>query len=108
MLSALRQPTRWLTILLVLGGGINSLKLASEFERIWTILSAMALAALLGWAGLAMLGALRQIVEHRNDITVEDNLRARRAFTRIRILHRIGQVTLIFRSEEHTSELQSH
>src|SRR3546814_14494998 len=45
---------------------------------------------------LSLVGALRHIVELRSDISVADNLRARRRRTRVRILHRIAQFVIGF------------
>jgi small-conductance mechanosensitive channel len=96
VLRALHQPLRWLFVLLALGIVIEPLPLGEALDRYWSIGSRMALAAIVGWLAIDFLGALRNIVEIRNDISVADNLRARRRRTRVAILHRIGQFVIGF------------
>lgn len=96
VLHALQQPVRWLMVLVGLGIVIEPLPLGEALDRYWAIGSRMLLAALIGWMAIAFIGALRQIVELRNDISVADNLRARRRRTRVAILHRIVQFVIGF------------
>lgn len=96
LLQAVYQPSRWLLMLLVVMAGMQGLSLGPQVAQWWTIGSAMLLAALAGWLALRVIAALRRIVELHNDVTVEDNLAARRRTTRVRILHRIAQVTILF------------
>src|SRR3546814_4109449 len=103
ILAALYQPARWLIALIGCGAALAPIRLGPTLSGYWTIGGRILFAALVGWMALSLVGALRHIVELRSDISVADNLRARRRRTRVRILHRIAQ----FRSEEHTSELQS-
>jgi len=93
---AVYQPSRWLFVLLVLMTGIQTIRLGPTIEKWWTIGSTMTLAALVGWLAWRIVGALKRIVEASADITVEDNLTARRRTTRVRILNRIAQVTILF------------
>lgn len=95
-LRAFFQPSRWLAALLVLMAGMQTIRLGPTVGTWWTIGSAMTLAALVGWLALRFAGAMRRVVEMHSDITVEDNLAARRRMTRVRILHRIAQVTILF------------
>jgi small-conductance mechanosensitive channel len=96
MILAVYQPSRWLLVLLVAVAGVQALGLRGVPEKWWSIGSAMAMAGLAGWLALSALAAVRRIVEAYNDINVEDNLRARRRTTRVRILNRIAQVMIIF------------
>lgn len=96
LLRAVCRPSRWLLVLLVLMTGMEAVRLGPSLENWWTIGSAMLLAAVVGWLALRVVGALRKIVELHSDITVEDNLAARRRTTRVRILNRIAQVTILF------------
>lgn len=96
LVACMRAPTRWLLVLLALGAALGSMTLWPGVERYWSIASRMALAGLLGWLALGLLGAAKQIVVLNTDISVADNLRARRRQTRVRILHRMGQVIVIF------------
>jgi small-conductance mechanosensitive channel len=96
LVRATRAPTRWLAVLVALAGGLQPLTLGPRITAIWSIGSKMLFAFLLGWLAMRFLRALRQIVEMRSDISVEDNLKARRRHTRVRILYRIGQFVIGF------------
>lgn len=96
VLCALQQPVRWLMVLLALGIVVEPLPLGDALERYWSVGSRMVLAAMVGWLAIAFTGALRQIVELRSDISVADNLQARRRRTRVAILHRITQFLIGF------------
>tara|TARA_R110000782_G_scaffold167129_7_gene259244 strand:+ start:4368 stop:5471 length:1104 start_codon:yes stop_codon:yes gene_type:complete len=96
LIAAIFQPTRWLLMLLVVMAGMQAFPLNPHIEKWWTIGSAMALAALSGWLALRVVGALKNIVESSVDLMAADNLMARRRTTRVRILNRIAQVTIIF------------
>lgn len=96
ILDAVYQPTRWLIVLLLLTPGMAAVGAGTPMQRWWMIGSAMMLAALVGWLALSIAGAARAIVEQRTDITVEDNLIARRRMTRVRILNRIVQAVILF------------
>ena len=52
-------------------------------------------ALLAGWLLLGILRAVRQVIESHSDINAEDNLKARRRHTRVRILYRIIQSLLL-------------
>lgn len=91
LLPQIFQPTRWLVVLMALAAGIKSIELGPHVEEIWAIGSKMVLALLMGWLILRVLRAARLIAEQQADMSVEDNLKARRRHTRIRILYRIAQ-----------------
>lgn len=91
LLPAIVQPTRWLVVLLALGAGLKSVTMGPRVAELWSIGSRMTLALLLGWLILSAMRAGKAIVERRADISVEDNLKARRQRTRIGILYRICQ-----------------
>jgi small-conductance mechanosensitive channel len=67
------------------------LTLGPRLEELWSIGSRMLFALLSGWLALGAMRATRIALERRSDISVEDNLRARRNHTRIRILYRVAQ-----------------
>lgn len=96
IVKALYQPARWLIVLFALAPGMAAADFGPAATTWWRIGSAMALAALIGWLALSLTRAGRTIVEDRTDITVEDNLMARRRMTRVRILNRIVQVLILF------------
>lgn len=93
---ALYHPTRWMMVLLIVAAGIQPLRLGERVQAIWSVGARMVFALLLGWIILAFLRAMRQALERRADISVEDNLKARRQHTRIRILYRVAQCIIGF------------
>lgn len=96
ILPALYHPTRWLIVLMTLAAGVQSLTFSAKVEAIWSIGSKMLFILLMGWLIFSMMRATRIILERRSDITVEDNLKARRQHTRIRILYRVAQCIIGF------------
>lgn len=91
LLPEIFQPTRWLVVLMALAGGLKSIEMGPRVEEFWSIGSKMIFALLVGWLVLRGLRALRSMIEHKADMSVEDNLKARRRHTRVRILYRITQ-----------------
>lgn len=96
LLPAIFQPTRWLVVLLALGAGFKSLDLAPRTEDIWSIGGRMVFAWLVGWLVFRLMRAGKAMLEVRADISVEDNLKARRRRTKISILYRICQCIVGF------------
>jgi small-conductance mechanosensitive channel len=90
LLERLRTPTRWLLIAFALSAIQPALPLNPAGERLWLRLFGLILPALFGWLCIALLGAANVIVQARADISVADNLKARRRRTRAAILHRIA------------------
>lgn len=91
ILPAIYQPTRWLVVLLALAAGLQPLEMGARLEAIWGMGSKMLFALLAGWLVLRILRAVRHVIESHSDMAVEDNLKARRRQTRVRILYRIIQ-----------------
>ena len=60
---------------------MEALTLGPRAAQWWGIGSAMALAALAGWLALCIAAAARRFIELHSDISVEDNLAARRRTT---------------------------
>jgi small-conductance mechanosensitive channel len=96
LLPAMLQPTRWLVVLLVVSAAVQPLTLGPRVESLWSIGSRMLFALLLGWLVFRIMRASKAIFERRHDISVEDNLKARRQHTRVRILYRIAQCIVGF------------
>ncbi|CAN5164371.1 hypothetical protein BH10PSE12_BH10PSE12_24790 [soil metagenome] len=96
IVAALKEPTRWLGVLLALGAGLQPLTLGPRVGIIWSIGSKMVLAFLIGWLALRFLRAGRDIVVLNSDISVEDNWKARRRQTRVCILYRVVQCIIGF------------
>lgn len=90
LLRKLRQPSRWLLVVLALSFVHPALGLDPAAERIAGLVAGLLLPALFGWLAIACLGAAYQVVEARTDIAAPDNLLARSRRTRISILYRIG------------------
>ncbi|WP_294394425.1 mechanosensitive ion channel domain-containing protein [uncultured Sphingomonas sp.] len=89
LLLHLRKPTRWLLIAFALSAVQPALPLSPSGDRLWLRLFGLLMPALFGWLCVALLGAANMIVHAGTDITVEDNLKARRRRTRASILYRI-------------------
>ena len=96
ILPAIYHPTRWIVVLMALAAGIQPLTFSDRIEAMWAIGSKMLFTLLVGWLIFASMRAFRTILERRSDITVEDNLKARRQHTRIRILYRVAQFIIGF------------
>ena len=96
ILPALYHPTRWIVVLLALGAGLRAITLPDRVAELWAIGSRMLFVVLAGWLVLNVMRAARTILERHSDITVADNLRARRQHTRLRILYRIAQSVIGF------------
>lgn len=94
LLARLRWPTLWLLIGMALAASGPELDLPAKWDRLWLRVLGLVAPAILGWVLYALLTAYRDIGEARFDISVADNLRARRRRTRIGILYRIGVILL--------------
>jgi small-conductance mechanosensitive channel len=90
IIQRLRRPTRWLVIAFALTAIQPALALDDRYVEIWRRIAGLAMPALLGWLVIASMSALNDVVQLRADISVADNLRARRRRTRAAILHRIA------------------
>ena len=90
LLRRLRRPSRWLLVVFALTAIQPTLALPETVLAIWRQTSALLLPALFGWLAVGLLRAINDIVVIRTDISVEDNLAARRRRTRADILHRIA------------------
>ncbi|MFW2831588.1 mechanosensitive ion channel family protein [Sphingomonas sp. ID0503] len=86
----LRRPTRWLLVAIALTVVQPGLDLPNRWENIWRLLAGLTVPALFGWLIVAVLSATNDTIQVRADISVADNLRARRRRTRAAILHRIA------------------
>ncbi len=96
ILPALYHPSRWIVVLLALSAGLRAIALPDRVAELWAIGSRMLFVILVGWLVLNVMRAVRTILEQHSDITVADNLRARRQHTRLRILYRIAQSVIAF------------
>ncbi|MFS0737702.1 mechanosensitive ion channel domain-containing protein [Sphingomonas sp. 1P06PA] len=94
LVRALDHPARWLLVALALSAIQPALALDADGRQVWRQVSGLLMPALLGWLAIGGLGAINQIVQARADISVADNLRARRRRTRASILHRIALIAV--------------
>ena len=94
-LRRIGQPSRWLFVAIALTALRPSLDFGPIAAATWSRASGLVGAALVGWLALGLLGLIRDWVELRSDISVADNLQARRHRTRIAILYRIGAFVIV-------------
>ncbi|WP_083672211.1 mechanosensitive ion channel family protein [Sphingomonas montana] len=89
IVERLALPLRWIFCAIALTAVLPALRLNDDAADIWQRVFGLGVPALMGWLLIAILNALQDVMIARTDITVEDNLRARRKRTRAGILHRI-------------------
>jgi small-conductance mechanosensitive channel len=90
MLECLSAPIRWLLVSFALAALEPALDMSEGAQIAWRRVLGLLMPALLGWLVVRLLGALQRVVLAQADISVEDNLRARRRRTRASILHRVA------------------
>ena len=66
------------------------------FDAVWAKIASFAMPALIGWVAIAILHALIEAMKLRADITVADNLAARRRRTRLAMVNRIATFVIVF------------
>ncbi|PTQ08545.1 hypothetical protein CLG96_15195 [Sphingomonas oleivorans] len=96
VIARIAAPLRWIFVVVALSAGRRVIPIGDWADRLWTQLSGFILPALFGWGLIAMVGAFRDVVELRADISMADNLRARRHRTRVSILSRIAIFVILF------------
>lgn len=93
VVSRLRRPTRFAILALALIIVARELPLLDE---IWQKVAGFVMPALIGWMVLAVLHALVNTMALSADVSVEDNLRARRRRTKLAMFNRIATFLVIF------------
>ena len=96
VLGEVRRPSQWVFVAIAVGTVTRGLPMDRDVRDLWQAFLGFAVPALLGWSAVAMLGAFQRIVEFRADISVADNLAARRKRTRAQILGRIATFFVVF------------
>jgi len=96
VLARVRSPSRWMAVAGFVGASTRFLPLSRAEVQDWRQVAGFAVPALLGWLALAGFRAMLDVVTIRADVTVADNLRARRRRTRAAILGRIGSLAIGF------------
>lgn len=85
----IRKLMRWLMIVVALAAVQPALDLDRTTATLWARAAALIVPGLLGWAAIVGAGTVIDAMIRHADITVADNLRARRRRTRLGILQRI-------------------
>lgn len=91
----LRGPARWALIAFALSTILPILSLGPHAAGLWTRIAGLLLPALFGWMAVVAVGIAVDAARARADISVADNLRARRRRTRLGILHRIAVFIIV-------------
>lgn len=85
-----RRPTRWIAVALALTISRRFQDLPRWADELWSLAAGMVVPALIGWFLVTLIRIYVRAIELRYDISVEDNLHARRRRTRAAILGRIA------------------
>jgi small-conductance mechanosensitive channel len=85
-----RRPLRWIAVAIALATVRRFLSLSENADAAWTQLAGLIVPLVVGWLAIAMIRAVGKSIELDADISVADNLRARRRRTRSAILVRIA------------------
>ena len=96
VLGEVQRPSQWVFVAIAVGTVTRGLPMDRDVRDLWQAFLGFAVPALLGWSVVAMLGAFQRIVEFRADVSVADNLAARRKRTRAQILGRIATFFVVF------------
>lgn len=84
------RPSFWILITVALAMVRPVLALSPGVDKGWVLAAGMIVPALVGWLAIALVQATGDMIALTTDISVEDNLRARRRRTRSGILTRIA------------------
>lgn len=84
-----RKLLRWLMIAIALAAVQPALDLTRGAATVWTRVAALLVPGLMGWCAIVAVGTIIDVMIRHADISVEDNLRARRQRTRLGIFQRI-------------------
>ncbi|MEP9402921.1 mechanosensitive ion channel family protein [Sphingomonas silueang] len=90
------RPMRWILVAMALASVRRPLRLPDRWDDLWTQAAGLVVPLLMGWFAIAMIRASVKAVEIAADITVADNLLARRRRTRSVILGRIAVIAIGF------------
>ncbi|PZQ61670.1 MAG: hypothetical protein DI544_03265 [Sphingomonas taxi] len=85
----IRKLLRWLLIAIALAAVQPALDLTRSAATVWARIAALLVPALLGWCAIVAVGTVTDVMMRHADISVADNLRARRRRTRLGIFQRI-------------------
>jgi small-conductance mechanosensitive channel len=93
LIERLARPARYAFVAL---GIVLVARETPLLDGLWQKVAGFVMPALLGWIALAITQSLIEAMELRHDVTSVDNLRARRARTRLAIFGRIASFIIVF------------
>lgn len=96
VVARMAPPLRWVLVAVAIAWAGRFVAVEAEPPGWFRQVAGLVIPALIGWMALAGWRALVDVVTIRADISVEDNLRARRRRTRAGILGRIGSLFIVF------------
>lgn len=93
VVAHLKRPARWALIALGIALAARETPLLAD---VWQKFAGFLMPALIGWIALAVVKSFVEAAVMQADITVPDNLRARRKRTRLAIFSRIATFIILF------------
>lgn len=96
VVARMRAPSRWIFVAVALGIIQRGLSLDPWAHALWEQAVGFLVPGLIGWLAIAFIRALSDVLTVRHDISIADNLRARRNRTRMMILVRIATFLVVF------------
>ncbi|MCL6249763.1 mechanosensitive ion channel family protein [Altererythrobacter sp. KTW20L] len=93
VVAHIRRPARWALVAL---GIVLAARETALVDDAWHKVAGFVMPALVGWMALSIMKALVEAAVLKADITVSNNLEARRKRTRLAIFSRIGAFLIIF------------
>jgi small-conductance mechanosensitive channel len=96
LLAHAQRPVKWVLVVLAISIAQRAAPADAWLLGIWRQAAGLALPALVGWLAFELIKAVELVVQERADISVENNLEARRRRTRVSILARIAGVVILF------------
>ena len=93
LVRCLARPTRVGLIALAL---VLVAREIPALDAVWQKVASFVMPALVGWIAIAILQALVEAMKLRSDITVADNLDARRQRTKLAMFSRLGTFLIVF------------
>ncbi|MGC1272021.1 MAG: mechanosensitive ion channel domain-containing protein [Croceibacterium sp.] len=93
LVTHLRRPALWSMVAL---GIVLAAREVPLLAGVWEKVAGFVMPALIGWMALAILKAFVEVAVLQADITVEDNVAARRKRTRLAIFNRMGTFLILF------------
>ncbi len=85
----IRKLLRWLMLAIALAAVQPALDLTRGQATLWARIAALLVPGLMGWCAIVAVGTVTDVMIRHADISVADNLRARRRRTRLGIFQRI-------------------